>query len=128
MIRRLLVANRGEIALRIFRTCRARGIEPVAVATPDDLGSLHARSADATAMITSYLDPAEYLRAAREHGIDAVHPGYGFLAENAAFAEAVAGAGLTWVGTARTGPCSRRRQARCEANRGRGRRPHAAAG
>ncbi|MGI8422057.1 MAG: biotin carboxylase N-terminal domain-containing protein, partial [Gaiellaceae bacterium] len=94
----LLVANRGEIALRVFRTCTALGIRTVAVAAPDDAGSLHARSADLTLAIRSYLDPAEYLRAARESGANAVHPGYGFLAENADFAEAVLSAGLIWVG------------------------------
>jgi len=97
-MRRLLVANRGEIALRIFRTCRTLGIETVAVAPPDDRDSLHARSAAATVEIGSYLDPDEHVRAARESGADAVHPGYGFLAESAELAEAVLGAGLTWVG------------------------------
>src|SRR5262249_19738010 len=98
LIRRLLVANRGEIALRVFRACRARGTETVAVVAPDDMGSLHARSADRTAAITSYLDAGEHIRAARETGADAIHPGYGFLAESADFAEAVTRAGLVWVG------------------------------
>ena len=97
-MRRLLVANRGEIALRIFRACRSLGVEPVAVVTPDDAGSLHARSADTVVGIESYLDAAEYVRAAGESGADAVHPGYGFLAESADFAEAVIHAGLVWVG------------------------------
>src|SRR5215472_6425236 len=97
-MRRLLVANRGEIALRIFRACRAEGIATVAVAAPDDRGSLQAESADAVVEISSYLDAAEHVRAARESGADAVHPGYGFLSESAAFAEAVLEAGLTWVG------------------------------
>jgi acetyl-CoA/propionyl-CoA carboxylase, biotin carboxylase, biotin carboxyl carrier protein len=97
-MRRLLVANRGEIALRVFRACRAEGIDAVAVVAPDDLGSLHARSADAVVEIASYLDPAEHVRAARESAADAVHPGYGFLAESADFAESVLAAGLTWVG------------------------------
>ncbi len=97
-IRKLLVANRGEIAVRIFRTCRELGIETVAVAAPDDTGSLHARAAGQTVAIGSYLDAEEHIRAARESGADAVHPGYGFLAENADFAEAVGAAGLTWVG------------------------------
>ena len=92
-IRKLLVANRGEIALRIFRTCRELGIATVAVAAPDDRGALHARSADETVEIASYLDAEEHLRAARESGTDAIHPGYGFLAENDGFAEAVAAAG-----------------------------------
>jgi acetyl/propionyl-CoA carboxylase alpha subunit len=97
-MRRVLVANRGEIALRVFRACRAEGLETVAVAAPDDLGALHAESADSLVEIASYLDPAEQVRAARQAGADAVHPGYGFLAESAAFAEAVLEAGLTWVG------------------------------
>src|SRR5438132_12807409 len=97
-MRRLLVANRGEIALRIFRACRVEGVETVAVAAPDDRGALHAESADALVEISSYLDPAEHVRAAREAGVDAVHPGYGFLSESAELAEAVLEAGLTWVG------------------------------
>ncbi len=97
-MRRLLVANRGEIALRIFRACRAEGLETVAVAAPDDLGALHASSADTLVEIASYLDPAEHVRAAQEAGADAVHPGYGFLSESAELAEAVLEAGLTWVG------------------------------
>ncbi len=97
-ITKVLVANRGEIAVRIFRTCRSLGLASVAVAAPDDLGSLHARSADETVEIASYLDAAEHVRAARASGADAVHPGYGFLAESAELAEAVLAAGLVWVG------------------------------
>jgi len=97
-VRRLLVANRGEIAVRVFRTCRALGIGTVAVATPDDRGSLHARSADELVEIASYLHSEEHVRAARVSGADAVHPGYGFLAESADFAAAVAAAALTWIG------------------------------
>ena len=95
---KLLVANRGEIALRIFRTCGDLGIATVAVTEPDDRGALHARSADETVEIRSYLDAGEHVRAARETGAAAIHPGYGFLAESAAFAEAVESAGLVWVG------------------------------
>jgi acetyl/propionyl-CoA carboxylase alpha subunit len=97
-IRKLLVANRGEIALRVFRACRELGIATVAVVAPDDRQSLHARSADQTVEIASYLDPAEHIRAAHETEAAAVHPGYGFLAENADFAAAVVEAGLVWVG------------------------------
>jgi acetyl/propionyl-CoA carboxylase alpha subunit len=97
-MQRLLVANRGEIALRIFRACRSLDIATVAVVAPDDVGSLHARSADTTMEIASYLEPDEHVRAARESGADAVHPGYGFLSESAELAEAVLAAGLTWVG------------------------------
>ena len=95
---RVLVANRGEIALRIFRACNEDGLETVAVVAPDDLGSLHARSAGDTVEIASYLDPDEHVRAARQASADAVHPGYGFLAESAGLAEAVLAAGLTWIG------------------------------
>jgi acetyl/propionyl-CoA carboxylase alpha subunit len=95
---RVLVANRGEIALRVFRAARALGLATVAVVAPDDTGSLHARSADETVEIASYLDPREHIRAATEVGADAIHPGYGFLAENGDFAEAVEAAGLTWIG------------------------------
>jgi acetyl-CoA/propionyl-CoA carboxylase biotin carboxyl carrier protein len=97
-VQRVLVANRGEIALRIFRACLEEGIATVAVVAPDDRGSLHARSADAVVEIASYLDPGEHVRAAREAGADAVHPGYGFLAESAELAEAVLAAGLVWIG------------------------------
>ncbi len=97
-IERVLVANRGEIALRVFRTCTRLGIETVAVAAPDDRDALHARSADSTVEISSYLDPAAIVRAARTAGADAVHPGYGFLAESALLAQAVIDAGITWIG------------------------------
>jgi acetyl/propionyl-CoA carboxylase alpha subunit len=97
-VKSLLVANRGEIALRVFRAARELGLRTVAVVAPDDKGSLHARSADVTVHIASYLDPTEHLRAAAESGADAVHPGYGFLAESADFAAAVEDAGMTWVG------------------------------
>ena len=97
-VSKLLVANRGEIAFRVFRTARRLGIATVAVAAPDDTGALHARSAHETVGVTSYLDAADLVRAALETGADAVHPGYGFLAENADFAAAVGDAGLVWVG------------------------------
>jgi len=97
-LKKLLVANRGEIALRIFRTAQQLGIATVAVAAPDDAGSLHARSADEIVEIGSYLSSEEHIRAAIEIGADAIHPGYGFLAESGDFAEAVGAAGLTWVG------------------------------
>ncbi|HEV2593193.1 MAG TPA: biotin carboxylase N-terminal domain-containing protein [Gaiellaceae bacterium] len=95
---KLLVANRGEIALRVFRAARALGVATVAVVAPDDQRALHAREADETLQISSYLDAAEHVRAARETGADAIHPGYGFLAESGDFADAVIAAGLTWVG------------------------------
>jgi acetyl/propionyl-CoA carboxylase alpha subunit len=97
-IRKLLVANRGEIALRVFRTCRELEIATVAVVAPDDGGSLHARSADETVEIADYLHSEEHIRAAEQTGADAVHPGYGFLAENPSFAAGVEAAGLVWIG------------------------------
>ena len=92
------MANRGEIALRVFRAARELGLGTVAVVAPDDAGSLHARSADETVEIASYLSADEHIRAAKHVGADAIHPGYGFLAENGDFAEAVQTAALIWVG------------------------------
>jgi len=103
-IRRLLIANRGEIARRIIRTCDRLGIETVAVYSDADAGAPHVREATRAMRIgpaparESYLDQEAVLAVAREAGADAVHPGYGFLSENAGFAEAVIAAGLTWVG------------------------------
>jgi acetyl/propionyl-CoA carboxylase alpha subunit len=97
-IRKLLVANRGEIAVRIFETCERLGIATVAVAPPDDHGALHTRRADETVEIAGYLDAQEHVRAARESGADAIHPGYGFLAESPEFATAVRDADLLWIG------------------------------
>ena len=98
MITRVLVANRGEIARRVFATCRRLGIGTVAVYTEHDAHSPHVAEADARVSIDSYLDVDALLTAARAAGADAVHPGYGFLSENAGFAMAVADAGLTWIG------------------------------
>jgi acetyl-CoA/propionyl-CoA carboxylase, biotin carboxylase, biotin carboxyl carrier protein len=97
-IRKLLVANRGEIAVRVFATCERVGIATVAVAAPDDRIALHTRRAGETVQIESYLEASEHVRAAKDAGADAIHPGYGFLAENAHFAAAVEEAGLTWIG------------------------------
>jgi acetyl-CoA carboxylase biotin carboxylase subunit len=105
-LRRVLIANRGEIAVRIARACRERGLAPLAIYSEADRAAPHVRVADAAACVgpppsrNSYLDMAAILDAARALAADAVHPGYGFLAENADFAQAVADAGLTFIGPA----------------------------
>lgn len=103
-LRSVLVANRGEIALRIVRACRELGIRSVAVYSDADAGAAHVRHADDAVHLgkssasKSYLNAEAVLEAARSAGVDAVHPGYGFLSERASFADAVADAGLTFVG------------------------------
>ncbi|MFN2387923.1 MAG: acetyl/propionyl/methylcrotonyl-CoA carboxylase subunit alpha [Thermoanaerobaculia bacterium] len=104
MIRRLLIANRGEIAVRIARTAREMGISPVGVFAESDAGGFHLRTMERIVSLgpgppsDTYLSIPRLLEAAQSGGADAVHPGYGFLSENAAFARAVELAGLTWVG------------------------------
>jgi acetyl/propionyl-CoA carboxylase alpha subunit/acetyl-CoA carboxylase carboxyltransferase component len=102
-IRRILVANRGEIAIRIMRAAEELGIATTAVYAPDDARSLHLVRADDTHALTgrgarAYLDIEALIAAARQHGCDAVHPGYGFLAENPRFADALEQAGITFIG------------------------------
>ena len=103
-IKSLLIANRGEIARRVIRTARRMGVRTIAVYSEADAGAPHVREADVAVAIgpspasMSYLVPAKILAAARETGAAAIHPGYGFLSENAAFAEAVIAAGLVWIG------------------------------
>jgi len=101
MITRVLVANRGEIARRVFATCRRLGIGTVAVYTDPDAASPHVAEADARVRLEGrdgYLDARQLIAAARAAGADAIHPGYGFLSENPEFAAAVLDAGLTWIG------------------------------
>ena len=103
-VSRLLIANRGEIARRVIRTAQRMGIATVAEYSDADQGALHVQEADTAVALGGTLSSESYLRidkllqAARDTGADAVHPGYGFLSENAEFAQAVIDAGLTWVG------------------------------
>ncbi|WP_417589463.1 acetyl/propionyl/methylcrotonyl-CoA carboxylase subunit alpha [Pararhodobacter oceanensis] len=94
----LLIANRGEIALRVMRSAKAMGLRVIAVHVAAEANAPHARAADAAVEIPSYLDGASLIAAAQASGAGAVHPGYGFLAENAEFAEACAEAGLVFIG------------------------------
>src|SRR5688500_6870981 len=104
MFSRILVANRGEIAVRIARTCRERGVSYVAVHSDVDAKTRHVSVADEAVHLPgvsptdTYLNVEAILAAAKSTGAEAIHPGYGFLSENADFAEAVAAAGLVWIG------------------------------
>jgi acetyl-CoA/propionyl-CoA carboxylase biotin carboxyl carrier protein len=103
-MKRVLIANRGEIAVRVIRACRDHGIESVAVYSEEDRDAIHSKTADfafslnGTTATQTYLDIPKIIAAAKLSGADAVHPGYGFLSERADFAQAVIDAGLIWIG------------------------------
>ncbi len=103
-MKRVLIANRGEIAVRVIRACQDHGLESVSIYSDEDRNSLHAQMATysyalgATAPISTYLNIPRIIEVAKQSGADAVHPGYGFLSENALFAQSVIDAGLIWIG------------------------------
>ena len=105
-MKRVLIANRGEIAVRVIRACKDHGLESVAVYSEEDRNAIHSQMADAayslhgTTATETYLNIEKLIKAAKQSGADAVHPGYGFLSENANFAQAVIDAGLIWIGPA----------------------------
>lgn len=104
-ITKLLVANRGEIAIRIFRAAHEMGIRTVGIYSNEDAGQMHRQKADESYLIghgmkpvDAYLSIDEIIRISKEHGVDGIHPGYGFLSERADFAQAVIDAGINFVG------------------------------
>jgi acetyl-CoA carboxylase biotin carboxylase subunit len=98
VFKKILIANRGEISLRVIRTLREMGIRSVAVYTDVDRAALHVRKADEAARVESYLSIDAMIAVARQHGAEAIHPGYGFLSENARFAQACDDAGIVFIG------------------------------
>ena len=104
-INKILVANRGEIAIRVFRACKELGIRTVAVYSQEDILSLHRNRADEAYLVGvgkgavgAYLDVEDIIRVAKEHHVDAIHPGYGFLAENADLAKRCEEEGIIFIG------------------------------
>jgi acetyl-CoA/propionyl-CoA carboxylase biotin carboxyl carrier protein len=103
-MKRVLIANRGEIAVRVIRACKDHGLESVAVYSEEDRNAIHSQMADSafslhgTTATETYLNIEKLIEVAKQSGADAVHPGYGFLSENANFAQAVIDAGLIWIG------------------------------
>jgi len=101
---KILIANRGEIAVRIIRAAQKNGIRAVAIYTPDDADSLHVSLADEAVLLSgqtlaeTYLNQEKLIQTALANGVEAIHPGYGFLSENADFAQKVADAGLVFIG------------------------------
>ena len=100
----VLIANRGEIAVRIIRACKDHGLKSIAVYSSEDRNAIHAQLADAAYSLNgltatqTYLNIEKIIEVAQQSGADAIHPGYGFLSENASFAQAVLDAGLIWIG------------------------------
>ena len=128
-IRRILVANRGEIAIRVMRAASELGSATVAVYSQEDRFSLHRTKADESYLVgrdkgpvEAYLDISDILRVAREAGVDAIHPGYGFLSENPQFAQACADAGIVFIGPAPRDDGAAGQQGERTHARGRGRR------
>jgi len=114
MFNKILIANRGEIALRIIRACKEMGIGSVAVHSTADADAMHVRMADEAICIgpppspQSYLSIANVISACEISGAEAIHPGYGFLSENARFSQALADHGITFIGPSETGHIGRR--------------------
>ena len=127
-IRKILIANRGEIAIRVMRTCRELGIPTVAVYSEADRSALHVRMADEAYCVgpaasrESYLVHREILDAAKSSGADAIHPGYGFLSENAKFVRACEEAGIIFIGPPASAMDAMGEKTRARAQHGEGRR------
>ncbi len=129
--KKVLVANRGEIAMRVFRACHDLGLQTMAIYSNEDIYSLFRTAADESYLIGenesplgAYLDIPRIIELAKKHGVDAIHPGYGFLSENADFARACEAAGIKFIGPSSTGSGPDGRQADRQGDRHRLRRAH----